>query len=163
MKKGWSPPQQIPEKPPTQWRHLLHCPHLANLRNYNKKVKSKMATWLSHWLFYFNQSVFKSLFFLLECGRRAPREGRGAAEGSSGNSEVGGTIHPQSPGGNGVPLRENEVGKASATEQLPQVGLCDGRDAAQLLFHCSFCILTTAPSRSLSKQCTVGFFNSHIC
>lgn len=149
-------------KPPTQRHHLLHCPHLASLSNYNEKVKSKMATWLSHWLFYLNQSVIKSLF-LSECGRRAPWEGCGAAQGSSGNGEVGSTIHPQSPGGNGVPLRENEVGKASATEQLPQVGLCQGRDAAQFLFHCSSCILTTAPSRSLSKQCTVGFFNSHIC
>lgn len=101
-------------------------------------------------------------FSFSECGRRAPREGCGTAKSGSGNSEAGRAVHPQGPGGNGVTLRENEVGKAPATEQLPQVGLFLARDDddAQLLFHCSFCILTTAPSPSMSNHPTVvGFFS----
>lgn len=111
------------------------------------------------WFCFASSKVWSGVFFFSECGRRAPWEGCGTAKSGSGNSEAGRAVHPQGPGGNGVTLWENEVGKAPATEQLPQVGLFLARDDdAQLLFHCSFCILTTAPSLSPSNHPAVVVF-----
>lgn len=57
-----------------------------------------------------------------ERGGWAPRESCGTPQSSSGHSEAGCKVHPQSPRGDGVTIWENEVGKAPATEQLSAVG-----------------------------------------
>lgn len=57
-----------------------------------------------------------NLFSLLaECGRRAPREGGGAAEGGQGQREAGGALHSQGAGGDGGSFRKAENSPAPAT------------------------------------------------
>lgn len=60
-----------------------------------------------------------SLHHLTERGRRTPREGGGAPEGSQGQREAGGPLHPQSAGGDGGPLREAAHGPAAPAAAAP--------------------------------------------
>lgn len=54
-----------------------------------------------------------------ECRGRAPRESGGATEGSQGQREAGGSLHPQSAGGDGGPLREAAYGPAASAAAAP--------------------------------------------
>lgn len=60
-----------------------------------------------------------SLHHLTERRRRTPREGGGAPEGSQGQREAGGPLHPQSAGGDGGSLREAAHSPAAPTAAAP--------------------------------------------
>lgn len=51
--------------------------------------------------------------------RRASWESSGALEGSQGQRQVGGTLHPQSAGGNGGSLREAPYGPTASAAAAP--------------------------------------------
>lgn len=60
-----------------------------------------------------------SLHHLTERRRRTPREGSGAPEGSQGQREAGGPLHPQSAGGDGGSLREAAHSPAAPAAAAP--------------------------------------------
>lgn len=112
--------------------------------------------------------LYVSVFFP-ECGRWAPWESCGTPQSSSGHSEAGGTVHPQSPGGDGITLWENEVGEAPATEQLPPVGFfrvdapLPCLSSSSLLAICSGLFLNSLPKKSITNIPKFSFSSySHI-
>lgn len=56
------------------------------------------------------------MFLFLERWRGASREGCGAAEGSSGEGEARGAVHPQGLRRDGVPLWEDEIRQTQAAD-----------------------------------------------
>lgn len=106
--------------------------------------------------------------FFSERGRWTPRESSGTPQSCSGHSEAGGKVHPQGPGGDGVTLWENEVGEASATEQLSPVGFfCyDAQlpclSSCSLLAICSGLFLISLSEKQNKQNKQTYCFSSHI-
>lgn len=68
---------------------------------------------------------------LAERRGRTPREGGGAPEGSQGQREASGPLHPQSAGGDGGSLREATHGPAAPAAAAPHAAAAEPELSAE--------------------------------